>query len=100
MKLNSDTLAIAIRNYNKYRAPEVVAELLEIGKGILRVIFRSDFRCCILEWFEDLEYELKDAGIDVEIVDMEEIDPFTFIVTYKIKSVDSPPSTGSIKPQR
>ncbi len=61
----------AVELYNRYRAPEAVAEILEVGKDTVKVVFRGSFceTCGIRDWVEDFAYVLQDLGVDAELVE-------------------------------
>jgi hypothetical protein len=81
----------AIGAYNKYRSPEVTAELLHFQKDGERfdVSFKGTFcrTCGFYDYFEDLVYEILDeAEIQTRILTVkEEWDNENFMVTYLIE---------------
>ncbi len=83
----------AIEEYNKYRYPEIEANLVRIDdKEFLVEFFGNLCRSCgLYDHFEDLIYILKDKGIDAEISEIksyivEENDAINvvYVVKYKI----------------
>jgi superoxide reductase len=81
----------AIRTYNRYRSPEVTAELQDIqdnGEKFV-VSFRGTFcrTCGFYDYFEDLVYEILDeTEIQTRILKVkEEWDTEGFTVTYLIE---------------
>ncbi len=73
-----ETTIRAIERYNRYRAPEAVAELLEVSGTEVRILFRGTFckTCGINDWVEDFKYELEDLGVEAELVDiLEPVNP-------------------------
>lgn len=65
----------AIEEYNKYRSPEANAKLLSINDAVFEVEFTGTFcyTCGVYEYFEDLKYQLKEFGVDSEIVEISEL---------------------------
>lgn len=59
----------ALEVYNRYHAPEAIAELLEVKDCIIKAVFTGSFclTCGVRDWIEDLLYVFKDAGIDVAL---------------------------------
>lgn len=69
-----------IRVYNKYRAPESIAKLLEIRGDEVIVWFEGSFclTCGINDWVEDFKYVLDDLGGEAELLEIiEPDDPFS-----------------------
>lgn len=64
----------AIEEYNRYRAPEAVANILNIKNNKAVVIFSGSFceTCGVYDWIEDLRYELKNFNIDADIISIKE----------------------------
>jgi hypothetical protein len=81
----------AIRTYNKYRNPEVAAELISIEKDNTKftVLFKGTFcrTCGFYDYFEDLIYDVLDeAKIQTKVVDVdEEWKTEDFKVTYLVQ---------------
>ncbi len=67
----------AIREYNRYRAPESVAVLERIEGDTVYVRFEGSFcrTCGINDWVEDFKYVLEDLGAEAELVKVIEPDP-------------------------
>lgn len=65
----------AIKEYNKYRSPEVTAELLSMGRDTFEVRFTGPFcySCGYYDYFEDLRLELEELGLRTKIVEVREI---------------------------
>lgn len=81
----------AIKTYNMYRSPEVIAELLKIQNDgeKFAVSFKGTFcrTCGFYDYFEDLVYEILDeADIHTRVLKLkEEWKTESFIVTYLIE---------------
>jgi len=95
MKLASEGMRAqiedAIKTYNKFRSPEVTAELLEIDNRnrTITVIFKGTFcrTCGFYDYFEDFAYDMLDeAKIQTKILNVnEEWTTESFKVTYAIQ---------------
>lgn len=61
----------AIELYNKFRAPEAEARLLDLEGNVLVIEFRGPFceTCGVRDWVEDLAYVIKSMGGDAELVE-------------------------------
>jgi len=85
----------AIQTYNRYRAPEARAEVLEIDEdGTVRVLFEGHFcvTCGVNDYIEDLKYFLEDVGVRAdlqEIVEPNNPEEFWRIGVFKIRSDES-----------
>jgi len=81
----------ALRTFNKYRSPEVVAELTSLEQDGRRFVVRftgSFCRTCgFYDYFEDLIYDLLDEScIKARIVDVkEDWQSEDFKVTYQME---------------
>jgi len=75
-----------IRTYNRYRSPLAKAELHDFSSDDFEVVFRGNFDvyCCMDEYFVDLVYELKEVGIDADLVDFSLIEEGKYLAEYKI----------------
>jgi hypothetical protein len=65
----------AIQIYNRFREPESKATLVEVVEGgIYKIKFAGSFleTCGVNDWIFDLEYIMRDLGLEVEIIDIEE----------------------------
>ena len=64
----------AIRRFNRYRAPEAVAELLDMEGNHVRVRFTGPFTrtCGINDWVEDLAFILEDLGVTARLIEVVE----------------------------
>ncbi|MEM1658501.1 MAG: hypothetical protein QXK94_05645 [Candidatus Jordarchaeales archaeon] len=83
MNLFKEKLHAAIQEYNKYRAPEVVAELVQVGEKDFGVFFSGSFwcrSCGVYDYLDDLRIILEDLGIRVRIDKFEEFDDGVFAV--------------------
>ncbi len=63
-----------IEQYNKYRYPEAEARLVKVEGSLIVVEFRGSFRytCGVIDWIEDLRYELEDLGVKTRLERVEE----------------------------
>lgn len=64
----------AIEEYNKYRSPEVTAELVSLSDEEFEVRFMGYFcyTCGYYNYFDDFRLELEDLGLKTEIVEVRE----------------------------
>jgi len=78
------TINRAINYYNKYRVPEVKADLIELDENSLKVSFEGSYclTCGFHDYFDDFKIILEDLGLNTEIMDMDEKAPVT--VKFKI----------------
>ena len=67
-------IAKAIFLYNKYRAPEARAKLIDIKKDSVIVKFEGSFceTCGINDWVEDFKYVLEDLNVKAELEEIYE----------------------------
>ena len=65
----------AIEEYNRYRSPEVTAELSSMSRDAFEVRFTGPFcySCGYYDYFEDFRLELEDLGLRAKIVEVREI---------------------------
>ncbi|ADI31885.1 hypothetical protein [Staphylothermus hellenicus] len=72
-------LSKAIELYNKFRAPEAKATLLEINGDKVKILFEGSFcfTCGVRDWVEDMVYVLEDLGVEAELVEYLEPDKET-----------------------
>jgi len=87
----------AVEEYNRYRAPESMAEVLEVGDGYVKVRFRGTFTetCGVNDWIEDFIYVMEALGLEAELVEIREPDdPLELgserIATFRVKAPNSP----------
>lgn len=75
----------AIREYNKYRSPEVVAMLLSINGNKFNLEFTGTFcqTCGFHDYFDDYQILLEEKGLRTKIVEINEEDEGA-IVIYEI----------------
>ncbi len=80
-----ETIAKAIEEFNKYRAPEAVAELLTTGKDWLKIEFTGPFchACGFHDYFDDFKIFLEEMGTKAGISQIEETKSGA-IVSFKI----------------
>ncbi|WXG44758.1 MAG: hypothetical protein WED04_12125 [Promethearchaeati archaeon SRVP18_Atabeyarchaeia-1] len=91
----------ALITYNKYRSPEVTAELVALEKDGRRfsLCFAGSFcrTCGFCDYFEDFVYDLLDeSGVEARIVEVEEqwmVEEFK--VTYEVLRVRDSTEQGS-----
>ena len=62
----------AAEMYNKYRAPEAIAEIVEVKADHIIVMLDGSFcrTCGINDWVEDFKYVLEDLGYEAELVEI------------------------------
>jgi hypothetical protein len=88
----------AIELYNRYRSPEVTAELISVRKDRFIVSFKGTFcrTCGFYDYFEDFSYELLDEGkIKTRILTVkEQWNTEHFAVTYQIEETNLQPYGG------
>ena len=72
MKKLREMVTKAIDVYNRYRAPEAVARLIEIRNDVAIIEFRGHFcyTCGVTDWIEDMKYVMEDLGLEAEILDI------------------------------
>jgi hypothetical protein len=89
MKIPSKILQKATRQFNKFRFPEVNANVLKNQNGFLKVKFTgavAPFACCFDENFIDYIYYIREFSLfDLEIETIKRKKINEFVVTYKIK---------------
>lgn len=75
----------AIKEYNKYRAPEAVARLFEWKRNKVKIKFEGPFckSCGFYDYFDDFKILLKDRNINVRVGRIKEIENGA-IVEFKI----------------
>ncbi len=76
---------LAVKRYNRYRAPESVAKPLKIEGDIVRVRFEGSFceTCGINDWVDDFRYVLEDLGAEAELVAVIEPEDY-FVEDWRI----------------
>ena len=84
---NEEKLKETIREYNKYRTPEVTAKLVSIDDVSFRIEFSGHFcfTCGFYDYFDDLRFLLEDINIITKITAVDEID-LGAVVTFLIES--------------
>lgn len=91
-KLRLEKLKEAVELYNKYRAPEANAEIVDINDEHLIVKFTGSFCmwCGVDEWIEDFKYVLEDVGLKAELVEYQEPEgPLVPVRQGKFKLINS-----------
>ena len=60
----------AVREYNRYRAPEAVARIVTRRGDVFYVSFDGTYceTCGLYDWIDDLKYVLEEKGVRAEIV--------------------------------
>jgi len=74
--------------YNKYRAPEAIAEFHSIRNNRIIFILKGSFclTCGVYDWIDDLRIELMDAlNRDIEIENIENIDFSEYKIIFRLK---------------
>jgi hypothetical protein len=82
-----DAITRAIANFNRLRSPEAFAEFIAFDNNEIYVRFTGPFcrTCGVLDYFEDLIFELDDhSPISLAVVDFEAEDDVTFQVRYRL----------------
>ncbi len=64
----------ALKEYNRIRAPEAIARLIDTKDDLLYIEFSGSYceTCGLYDWIEDFKYVLEDLGVKAEIVDVVE----------------------------
>ncbi|MGC9072244.1 MAG: hypothetical protein ACP5HK_06090 [Acidilobus sp.] len=64
----------AIREYNKYRAPEAFARIVTRKRDVIYVVFDGSYceTCGLYDWVDDLKFVLEGKGLRTEIVKLHE----------------------------
>ena len=77
----------AIKEYNKYRVPEVKAKLIEFDEDWLSINFKGSYclTCGFYDYFDDFKITLEDLGLKTDITDIEEKDE-SVTVKFKIEN--------------
>lgn len=88
-----DLVRKAVEIYNRYRAPEAFAEVIDIDntEGVVYMKFSGHFcvTCGVIDWIEDYIYILKDLGVDAEISRVKYFTEENYVlVEVKIYSID------------
>ncbi len=65
-----DVIAKAVEEYNAERSGEAKAEIVKVKGDLVYVKVSGHFcfTCGVNEWVKDIEYMLRDKGLDVELV--------------------------------
>ncbi len=77
----------AVTLYNRYRAPEAVAELVAVEDGRIVVRFRGPFchTCGVVDWIEDYRYVLEDLGVKAELLEARQIGEEEWIGVFVVR---------------
>lgn len=75
-----------IEEYNKYRSPEVTAEIEYIGEDYIEVLFKGSFcyTCGFYDYFEDFIIEAREFGIFLSLDRIVEVDEGA-VVRFKVE---------------
>ncbi len=83
-----DAIIQAIASFNRLRNPEAVAEVITFDENELILRFTGTFcqTCGVLDYFEDVIFELDDsANIDLQILDFAQEEEDIFLVRYRVR---------------
>ena len=71
---------LAVKRYNRYRAPESVAKVENISGDVVRVRFEGSFceTCGINDWVDDFRYVLEDLGAEAELLQVVEPEDYFY----------------------
>ncbi|MBS7288128.1 MAG: hypothetical protein KIH01_05150 [Candidatus Freyarchaeota archaeon] len=78
-----ERVSAAIQEYNRYHAPEAVAELVQVSESRFCVFFSGGSLCrsCgVYDYFDDLRVLLEDFGLRTRIEGFEEGGDGIFVV--------------------
>ncbi len=87
MSAPPDAIEQAIARFNLLRSPEAHAEFIGFNNNELFIRFTGSFcrTCGVLDYFEDLIFELDDQSpISLAVIDFESEDEATFQVRYRL----------------
>jgi len=76
----------AVEEFNKYRSPEAVARLIELGEGQVKIELSGPFcrGCGLYDYFDDLKIELEEKmGGPIEISKIEGGESEGYLITYR-----------------
>lgn len=82
-----DAIRRAISRFNQLRIPEAHAEFISFDRNELYVRFTGAFcqTCGVLDYFEDLIFELDSAApLDLSVIDFEQEEEASFKVRYRV----------------
>ncbi len=84
-----DVVLKAVERYNRYRAPEAIAEIIDYKGGDLIIRFKGSFcfTCGVNDWIEDLKYVLEDHGVNAEIIEIVEESNTSRVARFRIKKM-------------
>lgn len=76
-----------VEEYNKYRAPEVEAQVLHVKNGEIIVKFGGSFcyTCGFYDYIDDFLIELRDIGINAVVKEIIECIPDDVVVVFEVK---------------
>jgi len=84
--MEASKVKAAIEEFNKYRSPEALAKLMDVGEGFAVIGFSGPLcrSCGLYDYFDDLKIELeKKMGGPIEISKIEGGESEGYIVTYR-----------------
>lgn len=86
MQIQKNVLDKVIEEYNRYRSPHVIAEVVNSDENGFKVKFSGKFcqTCGLDEYFQDLVHELGEEGVQAKLVNFKQKGEETFIAEYKI----------------
>ncbi len=76
----------AVDTYNRFHAPEAVAQPIDVSNDRIVVMFVGPFRhtCGVIDWIEDLSYVLKDMGVENVLSEVYELDEGAMVGVFKV----------------
>ena len=80
----------AIREFNEFRSPEAVAELIHVGGDVAVVRMRGPFcaSCGLYDYFEDLAWRAKDLlGEEVAVEAVDRVGHDEYLALYRVGDV-------------
>ena len=84
--MEASKVKAAIEEFNKYRSPEAVAKLIDVGEGFTVIGFSGPFcrSCGLYDYFDDLKIELEEKmGGPIEISKIEGGESEGYLITYR-----------------
>jgi len=84
--MEASRVKAAIEEFNKYRSPEAVAKLVDVGEGFTVIELSGPFcrSCGLYDYFDDLKIELEEKmGCPIEISKIEGGEGEGYLITYR-----------------
>jgi len=80
-------LTKTIKEFNKYRTPEVVANLTSVDNSSFNIKFKGHYcyTCGFYDYFDDFRFLLEEINVKAKITEIEEIEEGA-IVTFTLES--------------